>query len=732
MRRTLSVVLTAMFAVSIAGSAAAQRPVQADGPFRESVAIHVDSRVVRSIETAREHLAQQQWPEAIPILQQVIESRESSLISIEPGRYINSADYCHLLISLLPEEGLAAYRQQIDPRFQERFNRARATLDEAELSAIVRSALNSSFADEALLLLADLKFERGEYSAAREYLELLVPPGSNRPAPSSLVETEERQGTPEESFLTVRDAGLPRELILSRLILCSIFEGDRQRAELELQTFASWYLKATGRLAGRDGLLVEILQTELQNSSAWGSVVNQPGLTFAGRPSRNPLPVEAIRPHRIVWQRPVHPSPFRGPAVRPLLTREQPLALHPVVVDGRVFVANSSSVFAFDLKTGRPAWAAADSDDAIIFTLGDERAALHRPDTGVPSFPLSVANGRLFARLGPPIFRKSPFETHAVSAIVALDIGQREGQLALRITSNQIEVRAKPAQAAGVQFEKSPEATTWSFEGPPVASDGKLFASLRQGSPEDRTVVVCFDDRDGSLVWKSDVTANLTNLDDHFNLLGTNLLTHDNNRLFLSTGTGAIVALDAEAGRILWVVTYESQEPENLNSFSDSRRTGLTPCLSAHGIVFVAPPDSDLLFALEAATGRLVWNRRSSNQPRHLVGVQHGLLFVAGDSLQALDLLTGIPAWPQAASFSDHAGQAFGRPVLTHNEIIWPLHDELLYVDQISGAINDRVSLRQAFGITAGNLLVHDDYLIVAQPDSVIVLDAAVPPAESQ
>ena len=732
MRWALSVALTAMFAISMAGSAAAQRPVPAVGPFRESVAIHVDSRVVRSIETAREHLAQRQWAEAIPILQQLIESRESSLIPIEPGRYVNSADYCHLLISLLPDEGLAVYRQQIDPRFKERFSRARETFDETELSAIVRSAFNSSFADEALFLLADLMFERGEYSAAREYLELLVPPGSNLPDPSSLAEAEERPGTPEESFLAIRGSDLPREQVLSRLILCSIFEGDRQRAELELQTFASWFPKSAGILASREGLLVEILRTELRDSSSWRSVANQPGLTFAGRPSRNPSPVEAIRPHRIVWQQPVPPSPFRGPPVRPLLAREQPLALHPVVVDGKVFVANSSSVFAFDLETGRPAWAGAEADDAKIFTLGDERTALHRPDTGVPSFPLSVADGRLFARLGPPILRKSPFETHAVSAIVALDIGQREGQLALRLTSNQIEVRVKPGQTAGVQFEKSPEATSWSFEGPPVASDGKLFASLRQGSPEDRTVVVCFDDRGGSLLWKSDVTANLTNLADHFNLLGTNLLTLDNGRLFLSTGTGAIVALDAESGQPLWVVTYESGVSDEVDRLSDPRRTGLTPCLSAHGIVFVAPSDSDLLFALEAATGRLVWNRRFSNQPRHLVGVQHGQLFVAGDSLQALDILTGRPAWKEPVSFADHGGHAFGRPVLTPNELIWPLHDELLYVDQDSGAINDRVNLRQAYGIAAGNLLVHDDYLIVAQPDSVTVLDAAGLPTESQ
>jgi len=730
MRGVEPIVLTLIVASSILRSVSAQEPLAAAGPFRESVAIHVDSRTVRSIETAREHLSQRQWSEAIPILQQIVESRESSLIPVEPGRYLNTADYCHLLISQLPSEGLAAYRAQIDPRFRERFETAQKTLDEAELSMIVRSAFNSSFADETLLLLADLKFERGEYAAAREHLELLVPANGPPPADSVDVEQENRTKPLHESHLTFQDSSLPLEEILARLTLCSIFEGDQQRAANELRAFFSWYADAEGDLAGRHGLLIETLQAELQKSFSWPSYGSGAQASFAGQPSRNPIPARAVRPNRVLWQQPLPRSSLRLPDVRPLLASEQPLSLHPIVVDENLFVANAEAVFAFELETGQPAWAGEDADarsadDAVIFPGRSMRNVLHRQGTGVPSFTLSTASGRLFARRGSPLLRKSPFETQAVSEIVALDIAQREGQLDLRITSNEIEPKAGASQTEVRQFEKSPEATPWSFEGTPVVEDRRLFVSLRQGAPEDRTVVACFDNRTGALVWKSDVTANLSSLPDHINLVGTNLLTLDNGRLFLATGTGAIAALDADTGRVLWVVTYESRPPENLEAFSDPRRIGLTPCLSAEGIVFAAPPDSELLYALEATTGRLVWARRLSRQPQHLIAVRSGRLFVSGDSLQALDALTGAPAWPQPVSFANLAGQSFGRPALTLTEIIWPLHDELLYVDQASGRINHRINLRQMFGIPAGNLLLHDGRLIVAQSKSVTVLDVA-------
>lgn len=693
MRHFLHLILAVMI-----GSASADR-VAAQGPFREAVAVPVDSQTVRAIETAREHAAQRQWAEAIPILQQLIDSREPSLIAMEPGRYLSSVEYCHLLISLFPPEGLDAYRDQMDSRFRERYDRARRSFDEVQIEALLRSGFNCSFADQALLLLADLKFDRGEFAGARECLELLVPPAPLR-SPPDAPRPDESADRPLLPFLTCRDVETPRELIYARLILCSLFEGHVGRANRELEAFTDLYPKATGRIAAQEGRLVDLLQDELHRA---GETVVPAGESAARKP---------VRPVRVLWRRPIPRSLYRGPRVRPLLARELPLSLYPQVADGHVFVSTSESVYAFDLNTGRPAWPADSSDSAMIYSTGfDGDARLHLPDTGVPAFVPSISHGRLLARLGAPFLRRSSQETNAVSEIVALDIRNGEGRLALRITSDRIDPGAQ-----------SPEATTWSFEGAPLESDGRLFALLRQGSPEDRTVVACFDAATGRLNWQTRVVASLSNLPDHFNLLGTNLLTLDNGRLFLSTGTGAIAAVEAGTGRVLWVVTYESDPVDDLEAYSDPRRTGLSPCLCESGMVFAAPVDADLLLALEASTGRLVWSRRIADRSARLVGVRRGRLILAGESLQALDILTGQPAWSGRIALSGPTGQTYGRPVIAGGEILWPRFDELLYVSLENGTVTDRLNLRHRFGMSAGNLSIADGKLIIAQPEAVAVL----------
>ncbi len=687
------------------------QPAAGQLPFRESVSINVDSQVVRTIETAREHVVQRQWSEAIPILQQIAESRTSSLISMEPGRYTNTSDYCHLLISLLPDDGLVAYRKQIDPRFRQRFEAARERLDEVELAAIVRAAFNSSYGDDALLLLADLKFERGRFASARQCLELLLPAineaaESDGPAPQAT--TDPLAG----AFLEYRDSDVSPESVLARLVLCSIFEGDRKRAEFELNAFAKLHPDAVGHLAGREGSYVEILQGVFAESSNWPPVNSQPSATFGGSPSRNPAPVERLRPTELLWRRSIPVSPFDGPLVRPLLRNEHPWSLHPIAVDGRVYVQNSQSILSFDLETGHPAWSDNATDSPVLYpSSAPQITRAYEPDTGVPAFTLTAADGRLFARLGAPFLRKSANEMRTASEIVALDIADREGQLDLRVTADQID-----------DHTSSPQATSWSFEGTPVVSEGRLYVSARQGAPEDLSVIACFDAEDRKLIWKTQVAASLGNLPDHFNLLGTNLLTLEDGRLFLTTGTGAIAAIEAETGRILWVVTYESAEVEALGSLSDPRRFGLTPCLVTQGIVFAAPVDSDVLFALEATTGRLVWSRRLSEPVHHLLGARNGKLFVSGRFLAAFDLQTGQPAWSQRVVFSNRSGGMPFRAAMTQTEIIWPSGDELFYVDQSDGTINDRIHLRKAFGIPAGNVLIAGEKLILAQPDQLVVL----------
>ena len=82
--------------------------------FREAVSVDVETQVVKKLETAREHIIEGQWDTAVSILQELIDSSGATLVPVEPGRYSNTGDYCHLLISQFPEGGLTAYRNRGD------------------------------------------------------------------------------------------------------------------------------------------------------------------------------------------------------------------------------------------------------------------------------------------------------------------------------------------------------------------------------------------------------------------------------------------------------------------------------------------------------------------------------------------------------------------------------------------------------------------------------------------
>ncbi|MDA1166177.1 MAG: hypothetical protein O3B13_24035, partial [Planctomycetota bacterium] len=160
------------------------------GTFREAVSVDVETQVVKTLETAREHVVEGQWEPAVAILQELINSSGDTLIPVEPGRYSNTADYCHLLISKFSTAGLAAYRNRVDAQAKERFETGLRTLDEVMLRRTVDTAFNSSFGDDALLLLGELAFERGQFALARQYWSLLVPSVGQQFAQAAAAEPE--------------------------------------------------------------------------------------------------------------------------------------------------------------------------------------------------------------------------------------------------------------------------------------------------------------------------------------------------------------------------------------------------------------------------------------------------------------------------------------------------------------------------------------------------------------
>lgn len=684
--------------------------------FREAVTIDVETQVVKTLETAREHIAAEQWEPAVSILQELIDSGGETLVPVEPGRYVNSSDYCHLLVSQLPAAGLDVYRHRTDAQAKGWFETGRRTLDEAVLLRIIDSAFNSSYGDDALWLLGELAFERGRFALARQYWSLLVPSVDPNLAEGVEAQLAVRSESQQLNYLIHPDPSVSRENVLARLILCSIFEGDKARVQQELSICRGAFPEAVGTLAGRSGKLVEILDELVIESGHWQDLKILAGAQGVpgGRVNRNALLRATPRTDELVWRRSLPRNRFTGPSTRPLLDTDRSPSCFPLYHDDTVYVCGSDSVYAFDVKTGLPKWPVDNNDDGRIFTNILERPVTpHLPSAGQAWYALSLSDGRLYARLGPPVVRRSRNEVNAFSELVGLDIAQREGELVFHVTSDVLDPEAE-----------SPEATSWSFEGAPVVADGRVYVSARRGFPEDETLVACFDANSSRLLWRRHVCSSLKNASEQFNLIGQNLLTLGDGRLFLATGTGAIAALDAANGRLLWVVTYESNGEETSHELSDPRRHGLAPCLFHQGIVYAAPDDSDLLLALDATTGQPFWRQRFPDPVLHIVGVVEGRLILSGKSVWAVEAGTGLPAWPERIGFADPAGRGFGRPALSPEFLYWPTRDEILKIDHRRGRISGRIQLREDFGMSGGNLVIADGKLLIAHPTGLVALGA--------
>ncbi len=685
--------------------------------FREAVSIDVETQVVKKLETAREHIIEGQWDTAVSILQELIDSSGDSLVPAEPGRYVNTGDYCHLLISLFPEVGQTAYRNRIDAQATEWFETGQQTFDERPLLRVVNSAFNSTVGDDALWLLGELAFEQGRFALARQYWSLLVPSVENHAEPENAEALENRNAADSrQNYLTHPDPSVSREEVLARLVLCSIFEGDRARAESELAICQVDFPDAAGTLAGTTGKFVQILADVLAESARWSNAEDFAHAQAApgGRPSRIGLPGPTPRTQELIWRRSIPKNRFHGPASRTALETESPPPFFPLAGHDAVFVCGADSVFAFDLSTGRPKWAIDENDDGSIFSNVLERPVTpHLPSAGLAWYSLCLSEGQIYARTGPPVMRRSRNEGNSFSEIIGLDVAEREGELVFHVTSDVLDPDAE-----------SPEATSWSFEGTPLVSDGRVYVSARRGFPEDETIVACFDANSSRMLWKRKLCASLKTAGERFNLIGQNLLTLGDGRLFLSTGTGAIAALDASTGRLLWVVTYQTKGTETPQELSDPRRHGLTPCVYHRGNVYVAPNDANIVYALDATTGQPVWTQQYPDLILHIVGVVDGRLILSGQSVWAVDASTGASAWPQRIGFADPAGRGYGRPALSYDFLYWPTRDEILRIDHRRGNVVGRIRLREDFGQSGGNLVIADGKLLIAQPEGLVALGA--------
>jgi outer membrane protein assembly factor BamB/tetratricopeptide (TPR) repeat protein len=676
-------------------------------PMRETVTLPVDKNALKRFGAIEDYLAEKRWSEAIDLLQEISQTDGRHLVLAQPGTtgesavYLNVATRCNILLSQLPPEGLATYRKKIDPQAKRWLDHWKQTRDEADLQRLVREAYLSSLGDEALWALGEAAWDRGDLASARLYWTQLVPLG------------QEAREANLPTVLRYPDSDLDQAAILARLVLCTLLEGERNRAGIEIERFRERFPDATGTLAGRHGRFVDLLKQIYEESAPW-NLISEEVATFGLNNGRSGTLPASVEIGASKWSRPLPTNRSTS------ATDRGPLSYHPVTYEDFVFVNNARSIWAWNLLTGEPAWASDRGTAEIYPPAPDDITGLpqQKGNIGVPHYTMTIADGRLYARMGSAITNVAEGEGTVDSELVCLDVANGQGKLVWKVAAHEL----------------IKEEHTWRFEGSPLILAGRAYVVLSR-RPQLEFAIACLEASSGALLWHRPVVFARGNVEEHQNRVSHLLLTAGAGKLFLSTDAGAIIAVNAKDGRLDWAVSYESVVIDKAPLQTKSLQ-GLVPAMFHEGFVFVAPNDCSRLFCIEADSGRVRWQLKQPEPARerwrHLLGVvpggDAGRLIVSGTTLSSIDIATKrIVFGPRSSGTGNRQSlpetdRGFGRGVIAGKVIMWPTLESIKIVDATTGTTIGNKPLHAAGAAeTGGNLAVAQGMLLVAQPERLVV-----------
>jgi outer membrane protein assembly factor BamB len=668
-----------------------------------------DSATRTHLERVKASIAERQWEEAVDILRQVTESHAGKVLAVSPWRFVSVRDYCHLQLAALPPEALDLYRRRVDSQARRWYDQGVRDRDVNRLRDVVEQLFCSSSGDDALLALGDLALEAGSVGEARGYWEKILPPELWARLAPAVVRTN---GSP--AWLLYPDTDLDLSAVRARLLLASILEGDAQAAREALDVFARECGAAEGKLGGRQVNYAEFLGKLLAESREWPAPkVDQEWPTFAGSTERNKVLPAAVQAGSIAWETTlpeVAAVDGAGAGQRRVAERRNHLlSYHPVIVDNLVLVNTSDEIRAYNLTSGEPAW----GDNPVAFGLrkrnGEDRENLRGASVGVgvPRFTMTVRNRRVYARMGSPLTGRinEPQFLARHNYLVCVDL-DAEGKLVWDVSD---------------RLDEDENDRSWSFEGSPVVDGDGVYVVMRRSGARPQQYVACLDPEFGRLKWRRLVCAAETSAQGQEETTH-NLLTLHDGALYLNTNLGAVAALSTRDGQIQWITRYPRSGQGELSKRPKHFYRDLTPCLYHRGTVYVAPADSELLLALDAPTGLLIWQTLFPDDVIHLLGVMDGKLVASGDKLWWIDALRGkivSPPGTFAESFPEGGSpKGLGRGLLADGKVYWPTWDKIYVFDQRNNRQLEPInlSMRNAVG---GNLFAVGDLLLIASHDRI-------------
>lgn len=678
MNRTVGLLALIISLAPASGPALAQ-PLTKTKTITLTVTVETSTAARRKVRLAQEYLRRSDWADAVSLLRRTLDDHSDHLVEVEPGRYLRTSSLVNRLLVDMPPAGLAIYRSQVDPQARRWFEAGTAENDPAAVSRILDEAYASRFADDALWWLGEQAWQANRPRTAARYWRQLVPRSKTPKNPNR----NRRLGFP--------DSRHPEPLVRARLVLCHCLCGQLERARLEWTELKRRHPDARGTLAGKRGILVNLLADWLARPELWPRPsAASTHATFGGTTQRNGSETTPIDPGAPLWQTRIDDSLCA--------TVSQHTDRHPVVLDNLLFVADSFGIHAWNLETGLPAWST-DTAPLPLYPPGPPATPVRaaQPLSGRVATSLSISGGRLYARIGSPVTAAAAREPRPLfHELVALDVANGEGRLVLKVEPDVISLD----DARG----------GWSFDGPPLAIGSRLFVTTRRGHPQAEVGVACLDADSGTQLWHQRLAAVVTNAEQSHNVVTHNLLAASDGRLIYCGDTGVVARLDSATGSVAWISILEPP-------------TGPGLCCSLpdddSGLVLVRNGTQGLT-ALDIEDGHTAWSRRLPGGIQYLLAVRDGRAIVSGRSIFALDVHSGRIAWQRLARQQHRFGR--GRGLVAQGVVYWPTR-ELLHLLELDSGQPLRQPVRlDVRACQGGNLLLSQHKLVICGDGQITVL----------
>ncbi|MCK4908996.1 MAG: PQQ-binding-like beta-propeller repeat protein, partial [Planctomycetes bacterium] len=598
------------------------------------------------IATARQAAEAKDWHRVVKNYQQALESYPEALIPSDADKdvYVGVRYYCQSALRALPPEARRVYQNLFDPVARTFLERAERRQDIDLLRVIVERYFYTSVAQRALDLLAQHHLEKGELSAAINYLEKLA-------------------GRSEKS--------LPAQTVV-QLAVAYAGTGEKDKLDELMETVRRDYRDARVMVGTKEVFLITFVRNFQRQLSALKkrAVNNWP--TYAGDNTRTKLmgpPLKKLPPHAREITIPASKG-SRGarpvPRSHVLPDPNQYPLYFPVIDDGIIYLSNGIALYAIDL-----------------FSL---------PDT---SFPLEKEKAGGRSILKPPVKETAPtgrllFEERMIFSPVVHqnmvyvnlveEITRSETQL-----GDAIYVKLPIPNRSLMAIDRVTEKLKWSVggqnDGPdflskasfpmPPAVEGNLAegaslytAAIYTENPTDlpEHYLCSFDAASGRLRWKTFIVSGLleTNLFNNTTRESVaSVVTLDEENVYYCSNMGVLAALDKKSGAIKWVKKYRQYHIPPTTDIRPPRLPLIwfnNPLLyvrsadqAGQDMLISTPVDSPFLYVVDPASGRELWKWDGTQlgNIRYLLGASQDILVLSGQNmLIALDLKAeGRRAW---------------------------------------------------------------------------------------